>query len=399
MKIVILSRRPRSYSTTRLKQAGKDRGHKVRVLDTAHFTISLEKQFPDLFYRGRAVSTPDAVIPRIGPSLTYFGTAVVRQFEQMGVFCANSALGITRARDKLRCLQILSNHDVGIPHTAFARDKKDVLPAIERLGGAPIIIKLLEGTQGIGVILAESIRVAEAIIQTLQSARQNVLIQKFVAESKGTDIRAFVVGNQVAAAMRRVAQGQEFRSNIHRGGRPEPVQLEPAYERAAVRATQLIGLRFAGVDILEGQDGPQILEVNSAPGLQGIEETTGVDVAGAIIDYVEDQVTFPDMDLRQRLTISQGYGVGDVPVPRRSELAGKAVADARVLGGHMFVLTLTRGDTVIPQPEGELVLQVGDRLLCFGRLAALRKLIPPRVRRRVRKLPRTDGGSMPPGCP
>ena len=193
------------------------------------------------------------MLPRIGASITYFGTAVVRQFEQMDVFCANSSAGIANSRDKLRSLQILSRHHIGIPATTFVRDKKDVLPAIERVGGAPVIIKLLEGTQGIGVLLAETVKSAEAIIELLQSQKQNVLIQKFVAESKGRDIRAFVVGDQVVAAMRRVAQGQEFRSNVHRGGLTEPVELDELYCETAVRAAQIMGLRVAGVDMLEGR--------------------------------------------------------------------------------------------------------------------------------------------------
>ena len=222
----------------------------------------------------------------IGASITFFGTAVVRQFEQMDVFCANSSAGISNSRDKLRSLQILARHKIGMPPTTFVRDKKDVLPAIERVGGAPVIIKLLEGTQGVGVILADSAKIAEAIIETLQSTKQNVLVQRFVAESKGRDIRAFVVGDQVVAAMRRVAQGQEFRSNVHRGGQTQPLELDEEYSATAIRAAQIMGLRVAGVDMLEGKNGPQILEVNSSPGLEGIEGCTQLDVAGAIIDYI-----------------------------------------------------------------------------------------------------------------
>ena len=271
MKLAILSCSPNCYSTRRLLEAAEQRGHKVKVLNTLKFAIDLEQGEPDLYYRQKQLSHYDAVLPRIGASITYFGTAVVRQFEQMDVFCANSSAGIANSRDKLRSLQILSRHHIGIPQTTFVRDKKDVLPAIERVGGAPVIIKLLEGTQGIGVLLAETVKSAEAIIEMLQSQKQNVLIQKFVAESKGRDIRAFVVGDQVVAAMRRVAQGQEFRSNVHRGGLTEPVDLDETYCETAVRAAQIMGLRVAGVDLLEGKDGPQIVEVNSSPGLEGIE--------------------------------------------------------------------------------------------------------------------------------
>src|SRR5210317_1406355 len=233
MKLAILSCGPRSYSTRRLREAAIQRGHKVLVLNTLKFAIDLERGAPDLYFRQKQLSQYDAVLPRIGASITYFGTAVVRQFEQMDVFCANSSAGISNSRDKLRSLQILSRHQLGIPRTTFVRDKTDVLPAIERVGGAPVIIKLLEGTQGVGVILADSVKVAEAIIETLQSTKQNVLIQKFVGESAGRDIRAFVVGDRVVAAMRRTAQGGEYRSNVHRGGLAEAVELDDTYRETA----------------------------------------------------------------------------------------------------------------------------------------------------------------------
>ncbi|NEQ54855.1 MAG: RimK family alpha-L-glutamate ligase, partial [Leptolyngbya sp. SIO3F4] len=211
MKLGILSMAPKAYSTMRLVQAAEDRGHEVNVLSTLRFAIELKEGEPDLYYRSKPLAEYDAVIPRIGASITYYGTAVLRQFEQMDVYTPNSANGIMNSRDKLRSLQILSRHEIGIPHTTFVRDRKDVLPAIDRIGGAPVIIKILEGTQGVGVILAETTKVAEAIIETLQSAKQNVLVQRFVKESKGKDIRAFVVGDSVVASMRRVAQGDEFR--------------------------------------------------------------------------------------------------------------------------------------------------------------------------------------------
>ena len=312
MKLAILSWNPNSYSTRRLREAAAQRGHNVKVLNTLKFAIDLQEGKPNLYFRQKQLSHYDAVLPRIGASITYYGTAVVRQFEQMDVFCANSSAGITNSRDKLRSLQILSRHHIGIPQTTFVRDKKDVLPAINRVGGAPVIIKLLEGTQGIGVLLAESVKSAEAIIEMLQSQKQNVLVQKFVAESKGRDIRALVVGDRVVASMRRVAQGQEFRSNVHRGGLTEPVTLDDVYSKTAVRAAQIMGLRVAGVDLLEGKDGPQVVEVNSSPGLEGIETCTQLDIAGAIIAYIAAQVDFPEIDIRQRLTVSQGYGVAEI---------------------------------------------------------------------------------------
>ncbi|MCA9415378.1 MAG: RimK family alpha-L-glutamate ligase, partial [Candidatus Omnitrophica bacterium] len=270
MKLAILSRSQRSYSTKRLKQAALQRGHKVRVLDTMKFSIGVESESPELYYRGKPLSTYDAVLPRIGQSITFFGCAVVRQFEQMGVYTANESLAIGRSRDKLRSMQVLSRHEIGIPATAFVRDKNDILPAIERVGGAPVIIKLLEGTQGVGVILADTNKIAEAIIQTLHGTNQNVLIQNFVKESKGKDIRAIVVGDKVIGAMRRRAVGDEFRSNVHRGGTVELVELNEEFEKTAIRAAQIMGLRIAGVDMLEAEEGPQILEVNSSPGLEGI---------------------------------------------------------------------------------------------------------------------------------
>jgi ribosomal protein S6--L-glutamate ligase len=277
-----------------------------------------------------------------------------------------------------------------MPATTFARSRADVLPAIERVGGAPVVIKLLEGTQGIGVILAPDTKVAEAIIETLQSTKQNVLIQRFVAESKGRDIRALVVGDRVVAAMRRVAQGEEFRSNVHRGGIVESIELDPAFEEAAVRSAQIMGLRVAGVDMLESDDGPSVMEVNSSPGLEGIETATKLDVAGAIIDYIDNQVAFPDIDVRQRLTVSTGYGVAELVVHEGAELIGTSIADSGLSERDIAVLTLHRGTTVIPNPKRSRVLEAGDRLLCFGRLEEMRGMIPERRRKRarVKRLPK-----------
>ncbi len=384
MKIGILSCGPKSYSTRRLKEAAQSRGHDVKVLNTLRFAIDLDKGRPDLYFRGKSLSTYDAVIPRIGASVTYFGTAVVRQFEQMDVFCMNGANGITNSRDKLRSLQILSRHDIGIPPTEFVKDRSDVLAAIERVGGAPVIIKLLEGTQGVGVILADNTKVAEAIIETLQSTRHNVLIQKFVAESRGKDVRAFVVGDRVVGAMRRVAQGAEFRSNVHRGGRTERIELEPAYEEAAVRAAQIMNLQVAGVDMLESSSGPQIMEVNSSPGLEGIEGATKLDIAGTIIDYIQEHVRFPELDIRQRLTVSRGYGVTELHIPEGSAFVGHSIVASGLREKDIAVLALHRGKTVIPNPRDARVLESGDRLLCFGRRESMKDLLPER-RRRLRK--------------
>ncbi len=389
MKIAILSRAPRSYSTRRLVSAAEGRGHTADVLDVLKLDISLEPGFPDLYYRGLPLEQYDAVIPRIGSSITFFGTAAVRQLEQMDVFCANSALGIANSRDKLRCLQMLSKHDIGIPPTEFVRRSQDVLPAIERVGGVPVVIKLLKGTQGIGVILAETLAVAESIIETLHSARQSVLVQKFVAESKGRDIRAYVVGDRVVAAARRVAKAGEFRSNLHRGGSAEAVDLDEAYETAAVRSAQIVGLRVAGVDMLESIDGPAVMEVNSTAGLQGIEIATGIDIAGAIIDYVRDNVRMPDVDLRQRLTVSRGYGVAEIPVNEGSELLGKTIATCGLRELDVQILTVHRAGKVLPNPRGDRKIEAGDRLLCFGKKAVMQSFVPEVKPPRVRKLPRS----------
>lgn len=382
MKLAILSCGPKSYSTRRLKEAALERKYDVKVLNTLKFAIDLEEGAPDLYYRQKQLSHYDAVLPRIGASITYYGTAVVRQFEEMGVFCANTSNGITNSRDKLRSLQILSRHHIGIPRTTFVSDKKDVLPAIERVGGAPVVIKLIEGTQGIGVLLADTVKAAESIIELLQSQKQNVLIQKFVAESRGKDIRAFVVGDRVVAAMRRVAQGQEFRSNVHRGGIAEAVDLSDEYRETAVRAAQILGLRIAGVDMLESSQGPQIMEVNSSPGLEGIEKCTGLDIAGAVVEYIAARVDFPDIDIRQRLTVSRGYGVSEILIREGSNFDGKTIIETKLRDSDINVLTLYRGSTVIPNPRNDRTLQANDRLLCFGKLDSMRGLLPPKSQRR-----------------
>lgn len=376
MKIAILSRGPRLYSTRRLLEACAKRGHEAHVLDTLGFSIDVAEGAPGLRYRDAAVAGLDAVIPRIGASITFFGTAVVRQFEQMGVFCLNSSQAISVSRDKLRSIQVLSRHRIGIPRTSFVRDRDAILPAIRRMGGPPVVIKLLEGTQGSGVLLADSTPIAEAILSTLQEAKQNVLIQEFVQESRGRDVRAFVVGSRVAAAMRRVARGDEFRSNLHRGGRVEAVSLDPEYERTAIHAAQILGLRVAGVDLLEAASGPRVVEVNSSPGLEGIEAATGVDVAGAMVEHIEEEVRFPEIDIRQRLTLKKGYGVAEIPIDAVSELCGKTIEASGLRERDVLVLTIQRGSLSIPNPRKTREILAGDVLLCFGKTLTLKGLAP-----------------------
>lgn len=396
MKIAILSRAPTSYSTRRIKEACVARGHKAKVYDTMRFSISVEQRKPRLYYRNKRLEQPDAVIPRIGASATFFGCAVVRQFEQMGVFTLNASHAILVSRDKLRALQVFSRYDIGIPETVFVPRADGILPAIERMGGAPVVLKLLEGTQGVGVILADTIKVAQAIIETLHSARQNVLIQRFVKESKGRDVRAFVVGGSVVAAMRRVAQGDEFRSNVHRGGRTERVELSEEYERAALRAAQIMGLRVAGVDMLEGEHGPQIMEVNSSPGLEGIEKATGIDVAGALVEHIEDQVLFPEVDVKQRLTLEKGYGVAEFQITKRSELRNKTLGQLDLRRRGVNVLSIQRGSVVISSPDRDTKLMQGDVLLCYGKLLTLKELMPPRRKRATKQTRRRQAGASTP---
>jgi ribosomal protein S6--L-glutamate ligase len=295
MRIVILSRRPSLYSTRVLADAARQRGHDAEVLDTLQFDIRVSRRSPELFYQGEPVGHVDAVIPRIGASITYFGLAVVRQFEMMGVYCLNESQAIARSRDKLRSLQLLSRHDIGLPPTVYTRQAEHIPACIEQVEGPPVVVKLLQGTQGIGVILAESTMAASSVIEAFHGLEQNILIQKFIREANGADIRALVVGGKVVAAMRRQAVAGEFRSNIHRGGTATKRKLSAEYRRTAVAAARVLGLTVAGVDMLESAEGPMVMEVNSSPGLEGIEKTTGVNVAEAIIEHIERQVNFkPD---------------------------------------------------------------------------------------------------------
>src|SRR5262245_48259959 len=256
MRLVILSRGPELYSTRVLLEAAEKRGHEVRVLDTLQFDIRVSKRNPELFYQGEPVGPVDAVIPRIGASITFFGLAVVRQFEMMGVYCINESQAIARSRDKLRCLQILSRHDIGLPPTVYTRQADHVPTCIERVDGPPVVVKLLQGTQGIGVLLAESTTAASSVVEAFHGLEQNILIQKFIREARGADIRALVVGRKIAAAMKRQAVPGEFRSNMHRGGTAKKIRLPAEYRKTALAAARVLGLRVAGVDMIESEEGP-----------------------------------------------------------------------------------------------------------------------------------------------
>jgi ribosomal protein S6--L-glutamate ligase len=250
----------------------------------------VSKRNPELFYQGKPARPFDAVIPRIGASITFYGLAVVRQCEMMGIYCLNESQAIARSRDKLRCLQILSRHDIGMPPTVYTRQADHVPECIEHVEGPPVVVKLLEGAQGIGVVLAETTRAASSVIEAFHGLDQNILIQKFIEEAKGSDIRALVVGRKVVAAMRRQAVAGEFRSNIHRGGTARKFRLPAEYRKTALAAARVLGLRFAGVDMIESSEGPMVMEVNSSPGLEAIQKATGIDVAGAVIEYLEREV-------------------------------------------------------------------------------------------------------------
>lgn len=374
LKVLILSRIAGSYSTQRLKEACARLGHSARVLNTLNFSLLVERAQPRLFYRDRILSHYDAAIPRIGASVSSFGTAVVRQLEQMGVFTLNSAQAIGTSRDKLRAFQILSAHEIAFPPTAFVRDRESARSALEQVGGAPVIIKLTEGSQGAGVILADTKKTAEAIIEAFLVARQDIIVQKFVSESRGHDLRALVVGDRVVAAMRRRAAPDEFRSNVHRGGRTERARLSPELEALALKSAQILGLRVAGVDLIESDDGPLVLEVNSSPGLEGIESATGIDVASAIVEHLESQIEFPEIDLRQRLGAASTHVTAELVIGPGSELEQRALASLDLASRQVLVITVTRGPRVIPTPAPDFQVLRGDRLLCFGPAEALRVL-------------------------
>ena len=280
MKIAILSRNSKLYSTLRLREAGRQREHEVHVIDYLRCYMDIASHKPKVIYQGKPLVGYDAVIPRIGASYTFYGAAVVRQFEVMGVFCVNESTAISRSRDKLRSLQLLARRGIGLPVTAFAHSTKDVSGIIDAVGGAPLVIKLLEGTQGIGVILAETRKAAEAVIEAFRGLDANILVQEFIKEAGGADLRCFVVGGRVVAAMKRQAATGEFRSNLHRGGSAERAKLTPEERTTAIRAAKTMGLNVAGVDLLRSNHGPVVMEVNSSPGLEGIENATGVDVSG-----------------------------------------------------------------------------------------------------------------------
>jgi ribosomal protein S6--L-glutamate ligase len=290
MKIGILSRGKALYSTQRLRDAARARGHRVVVIDPLRCYMNIATLKPTVHYNGKALEDLDAIIPRIGASITFYGTAVVRQFEMMGVFSLNDSMAISQSRDKLRSLQLLSSHGIGLPVTGFASSPDDTDDLLSLVGGAPVVVKLLAGAQGKGVVLAETRNAADSVIDAFRGLAADFLVQHYVKEAAGSDIRCFVIDGKVVAAMQRQAAEGEFRSNLHSGGSAQPVKITAQERSAAVRAARIVGLGVAGVDILRSRHGPLVIEVNSSPGLEGIEETTGVDIAGLIIEHIERRV-------------------------------------------------------------------------------------------------------------
>lgn len=292
MKIAILSRKHNLYSTQRLLEAARARGHESDVIDTLRCYMNITSARPTIHYKGSELVHYDAVIPRIGASVTFYGAAVVRQLEMMGVFCVNDSVAITRGRDKLRSLQLLSKKGIGLPITGFAHSLDEIQDLIKMVGGPPLVIKFLEGTQGIGVILVETAKAARSVLEAFLGLKVNIMVQEYIKDAEGADIRCFVVGGKVVAAMKRQSKSpEEFRSNLHRGGIATPVDITDEERNMAIRAAHIIGLNVAGIDIVRSSRGPLIMEVNASPGLEGIEKTTGIDVAGEIIQFIESGIT------------------------------------------------------------------------------------------------------------
>ncbi len=287
MKIAMMTRSPNLYSHTRMKEAAELRGHEMDMINTLRCSVNIASRRPEIYLDGERLPKYDAVIPRIGASITYYGLAVLRQFEMQGVFPVNESVAIGRSRDKLRSMQLLARDGIGLPVTTFAHDPKKAEEVVNLAGGAPLVIKLIEGTQGIGVVLADTNRSAKSVIEAFRGAGVNILVQEFIKEAGGTDIRAFVIGGKVVAAMQRSGAEGEFRSNLHRGGSAKPIKVSPEERSTAIRAAKAMGLNVCGVDMLRSNHGPVVMEVNSSPGLEGVEKATGKDIAGMIIDFIE----------------------------------------------------------------------------------------------------------------
>ena len=379
-RLAVLSRGPRLYSTRRLVEEARLREMDVAVINPMQFSLFVAEQDIGILHQGQKFDY-DAVIPRIGHSITKHGVAVLRHLEQLDVWTANTSQGILQSRDKLHSSQILARNRIPTPRTAYVRDMKDIQRAIEAVGGLPVVVKVTQGTQGQGVFLRHTIHETTNLVQGLLVTGKAVLIQEYVAESHGKDIRALVVGGKVVACMRRKARGREFRSNYHLNGTVEKVDISEEYAEVACRAARVLGLNVAGVDLLEGNDGPLVLEVNSSPGLEGIEKASGVNVAGAIIDYVIAESISVKSMLTKLLKTIPGQGVLSVHLRNHPHLIGSPISE--IFKGDIPVFALSRAGDLIWNPEPNMQLRFGDSLICYGDLEQLRA----NIKRKILDLP------------
>ena len=369
MRLCILSRGPQLYSTRRLVKEAEDRGAEVEIVDPLETSLVLGEQNGQVIHRGWPIET-DAVIPRIGYSVTSEGVRVVRQFESQGIYVANSADSILRSRDKLTASQILSHHGIPVPRTALVTSWRDTERAISRVGGVPCVIKASQGTQGNSVHLARSIRDAREHVYRLLANRETVLVQEYIRESHGRDVRVIVAGGEVVAAMRRVARGREFRSNFHLGGQVEAIELKEDFAKVAIRAASLLGIEVGGVDLLEGRSGPILLEVNSSPGLEGIERASKVNVAGKIIDMISQRHRIQSTNLQEVIRHHSGHGALTIRIKDWPEFIGRRIKDVRMEDSR--ALTVLRGKEHIWSPDENLVLQPNDELVLYGEIVSIR---------------------------
>ena len=368
LRLAVLSRGPRLYSTRRIVEEARMRGLRVDVCDPMKFSLTVAEGTVDVLHKGERFAY-DAVIPRIGHSITQHGVALLRHIEQLGMWTANTGQGILQSRDKLHASQILARNRLPVPRTAYVRDVMDIDQAISMVGGLPVVVKVTQGTQGDGVFLRHTAYEVRNLIQGLLMTGKSILVQEYIAESHGKDIRALVVGDKVVAAMRRRARGREFRSNFHLNGTVEPVDLPEGYAETACRAARVLGLNIAGVDLLEGANGPLVLEVNSSPGLEGIEKASGVNVAGAIVEYVMEDTAFGEVDLDQLLRTVPGSGVLTLQLRNHPRMVGRRLNE---VFATIPVFALSRGDRLVWNPDEDTQLRFDDVLVCYGDLVQLR---------------------------
>ena len=382
LRVAILSRGPRLYSTRRLADEANALGCSVEILDPMKLSVTVGNDGRRILHEGWNVEV-DAVVPRIGYSITEHGLAIARQFERMGTYVANSSDGINNSRDKLHATQVLSANHIPVPTTALVRDWRDVERAIRQVGGVPCVIKVPEGTQGSGVFLAHTEREASEIAWKVLETSNRVLVQEYIKESHGRDIRVLVVGGKVVAAMRRRAHGREFRSNFHLGGSVEKVDLPADFARIACKAARLLGLDIAGVDLLESARGPLLLEVNSSPGLEGIEKATGINVAGHIMSHVVESHAFTPIDLNQLLSNKEGYGTLSLKVRKYPELIGRALSDLMSQDDDGSVAAISRAGAHIWNPSPEITLREADEIIFYGELDVLHQRIRPLIKQTI----------------